>query len=366
MTNKAFLFLLIAAGLLAGCAASRSSGISSVPPLYYSNPSQERRWYAAGLVGSWRNDDWKLSRWVLPLFVETPDALYTIPYSKVDHGSQKEHYYFCGLAGAVSLTGHSDSSWLLPLYHVDENGWRTVLCGNTKEADWFLPLYVRSGADFHTLLYSIRDDRRTGARGFVSPPLLTIAYGNTNSSEQAFFTLGGLVGSKTNASGDRHQAWTLPFYYRDEGRSFLSLAYGWDGGRTYKTNTWYAAGLVGKRSGSVEGEWAFPFYSRSKDVDFDVRAAEFKSGAMSVAKDFVVRSRRSYLWLLDSEEYVRGARAEDGLTVVRGGSWGNDCLYRRSWREERSYDTVTHACERRTRATGSLFWGLIEWREDEP
>ena len=47
----------------------------------------------------------------------------------------------------------------------------------------------------------------------------------------------------------------------EEGESFYSIPFGWSGGGSAYTNTYFAAGLAGLKSGRKEGGWMFPLFN---------------------------------------------------------------------------------------------------------
>ena len=117
------------------------------------------------------------------------------------------------------------------------------------------------------------DDAKKGTRGFFSLPLLSGANWETNSCDKTWFTLAGLVGGSSNASGSHKTNWALPLFLREAGESFYSIPFGWNGGGSAYTNTYFAAGIAGLRSGKKEGGWLFPLYKREADVGYSSKSA---------------------------------------------------------------------------------------------
>ena len=263
--------------------------VGTLFPLVYwnSDVGNEHLWTLAGLWGYWRDYGEPAAHWCLPFYAKTDDGFFSIPFSRVDRKSQFADYYLCGLGGYESVSDKYESSWLFPFYYHDQDGFYTPLYGQTDESSWLMPFYWQSKSGCHTLLYS--------------------------STETGWWALFGLVGGKTNVSGSRHEDWAVPFYYRDEGRSFTSLVYGWNGGQSDKTNTWWAAGLAGTHSGTVDGSWAFPFYSVRDDVRFDECAEKMEAEQLTdvltereLDKGFMSTKRKSFLLLSDCDETVEG------------------------------------------------------------
>ena len=229
---------------------------------------------------------------------------------------------------------------MFPFYYHDQDGFYTALCGSTDESGWLFPLYYRNKTGFHTLLYS--------------------------STDTGWCVLLGLAGGRTNASGDRHESWAFPFYYRDEGRSFTSLAYGWSGGQSDKTNTWWAAGLAGTHSGAVEGSWVFPFYSTRDDVRFDEIAEKMEAEQLTdvltekeLNKGFVSEKRKTFLLLSDYDESMVGrpyARPSKSYFMKRTKKTGTFLLWGRE--SDRRIDFDRASGEKRkdveSEITGSL------------
>lgn len=281
-------------------------------PLSWWDLDKQRFWYLAGLGGYWRCNDYRVNHWALPFYLRNRSGFYSLPFSRLDREGLTEDLYLCGLGGHEFASDGYRCSWAFPFYYHDKDSCYTLLYGNTATSDWLMPFYFRNETDFHTLVWSVRANEKTGEKGFFSLPLLSAAFWNTNTCARSWYALLGLAGSKTNTSGTHHEHWAFPLYHWDEGRSFTSLAYGWNGGGNERTNTWWAAGLVGTRSGAVEGEWAFPFYSRRKNVVFDEHMALLDAPCEQADKSpsfrFGSGNLRSYLLLSDYDESFRAHR----------------------------------------------------------
>ena len=53
--------------------------------------------------------------------------------------------------------------------------------------------------------------------------------------------------------------WLFPVYFENEEGVHFTPFYGRSGGGSKSTNTYFAAGLAGIKSGKAEGGWLFPF-----------------------------------------------------------------------------------------------------------
>lgn len=235
-TGDRLLYLLL--GLGGRVWNDETGGASWVFPLYY----RDRESFYTLLYG--QNPS---RRWLLPLYFEGPERMYVTP-----------------LYGRNKQTG---ADWLIPLYYRDAESFVTPLFGKSGDSSWLLPLYCRDESQFNSPVLSYWDDAKNGERGFFSLPLLSGASWKTNSCDKTWFALAGLVGGATDASGARRSQWLAPLYYRDED-SFFSIPCGWSGCGSC-TNTYFAAGLVGLKSGSKDGFWVAPICSYEHYGDFD-------------------------------------------------------------------------------------------------
>ena len=243
-------------------------------PLYsYSwTPEQMCLWGACGVFGNYRPDTGEYAHWILPFYYANRTGLYSIPWSRTEtFDGDVVDAYMCGLGGRTASGGAYSSSWTVPFYYHDSDMLITPLFGKSADSDWIVPLYYRGGHSLFTLPYASWEKPETGTSGFLSVPLLTWASWSTNSCRSSWGTLGGLVGANSNVTGERRRSWAFPLYDSDAGKSFISLPYGWIGGGTSRTNTWWATPLVGTRSGDRTGWWAFPLCDIWKDADFDGR-----------------------------------------------------------------------------------------------
>lgn len=284
-------------------------------PLYSYSKTPERMWLwgACGLFGNYRPDTGEYAHWALPFYYANRKGVFSIPWSRTDSldGTAVEAY-LCGLGGRTLADGAYRSSWAVPFYYHDEEKLITPLFGKSADSDWVMPLYYRDEHSFFTLPYASWDNPDTGTSGFLSAPLLTWSTWSTNSCRSSWGTLGGLVGAKSNATGERRSHWALPLYQSDAGRSYTSLLYGWNGGGTPQTNTWWATPLVGTKAGDACGWWAFPLYDSRKDSRYD-RFAGLSDGA-ALPADFDMdrpidaRDESRFLLFSGVSDYVFGRR----------------------------------------------------------
>ena len=314
-------------------ATHRTKDKGTLFPLSWWDLDKQRFWYLAGLGGYWRCDDYQVNHWALPLYLRNRSGFYSLPFSRLDRKGLTEDLYLCGLGGHEFTSDGYLCSWAFPFYYHDKEDFYTLLCGNTATSDWLMPFYFRNETDFHTLVWSVRADAKMGEKGFFSLPLLSAAFWNTNTCARSWYALLGLAGSKTNTSGTHHEHWVFPLYYWDEGRSFTSLAYGWNGGGSGRTNTWWAAGLVGTRSGTVEGGWVFPFYSTRDDLRFDEFAEKMDAEQLTdvltfkeLSDGFRCSKSKSFLLISDCDDRIVGrpySSPSNSYSIVRSDKVGN-------------------------------------------
>ena len=231
-----------------------------------------------GLGGHVWNDETGGAGWMFPLYYRDSESFYTLLYGRNPrrrwlfplYFDGEERTYITPLFGRNKKEG---SEWLLPLYWRDEDSFVTPVFGRSGDSSWLVPLYFRSESGINTPVVSVWDDAKKGERGFFSLPLLSGATWATNSCERSWFALAGLVGGSSDATGADRWGWAFPLFIRNAGNSFYSLPYSWDGGGCATTNTYFAAGLAGVRSGQKEGGWLFPVFDKKKDADFDEKVA---------------------------------------------------------------------------------------------
>ena len=227
-----------------------------------------------GLGGHVWNDETGGASWVFPLFYKDRESFYTLLYGRNPRRTWLFPVYFDGeertyITPLYGRNKKDGSDWLIPLYYRNKESFITPLYGRSGDAEWLFPLYCRDESQFNSPVYSYWDDAKKGTRGFFSLPLLSGANWETNSCDNTWFTLAGLVGGSSNASGSHKTNWALPLFFREAGESFYSIPFGWSGGGSAYTNTYFAAGLAGLKSGKKEGGWMFPLFNYKKDADFD-------------------------------------------------------------------------------------------------
>lgn len=347
---------------------------SAISPLLLSGYTYERRtgdelsYLLMGLAGRFTNENGKGGSWVFPFFYQDAERFFTLLY------------------------GHTKTSeWLAPIYYRDEDSFITPLAGKMGDADWLLPFYVRSGEDFTSLAYVRTVDKRTGARNEVYPPLFLERTWHTNSQESSWSALGGIVGGSTYANGARGSDWLAPFYYHEKGHSFLSLPFGWTGGGTSQTNSWWCTSLVGTRSGRENGGWVFPLLTTSESSTFERDAAYFeenrlpadirlwtgvetnrwwnqKTRQMEVksvrpypaATRFSSHDRRTFLHLSDSnveqQGHLRGGSRTNIYAMVKKEKFGNQLFFNHGGRRTVEFrtDTREKVCDRENLYTSLL------------
>ena len=238
-----------------------------------------------GLGGHVWNDATGGASWVFPLFYKDRESFYTLLYGRNPRRTWLFPVYFDGeertyITPLYGRNKKDGSDWLIPLYYRNKESFITPLYGRSGEASWLFPLYCRDESQFNSPVYSYWDDAKKGTRGFFSLPLLSGANWETNSCDKTWFTLAGLVGGSSNASGSHKTNWALPLFLREEGESFYSIPFGWSGGGSAYTNTYFAAGLAGLKSGRKEGGWMFPLFNYKKDADFDEKESWLAAAKM--------------------------------------------------------------------------------------
>ena len=231
-----------------------------------------------GLGGHVWNDATGGASWVFPLFYSDRESFYTLLYGRNPRRTWLFPVYFDGeertyITPLYGRNKRDGSDWLIPLYYRNKESFITPLYGRSGDAEWLFPLYCRDESQFNSPVYSYWDDAKKGTRGFFSLPLLSGANWETNSCDNTWFSLAGLVGGSSNASGSHKTNWALPLFLREEGESFYSIPFGWSGGGSAYTNTYFAAGLAGLKSGRKEGGWMFPLYKRETDVGYSSKSA---------------------------------------------------------------------------------------------
>ena len=317
---------------------------------YLKTPERMRLWGVCGLFGNYRPDTGEYAHWALPFYYANRKGVFSIPWSRAESfDGDVADAYLCGLGGWMLEGGEYHSSWAIPFYYHESGKLITPLFGWGAESDWIMPFYYRDSNSFFTLPYASWSDPETGGKGFLSAPLLTWATWSTNSCRSSWGTLGGLVGANSNATGERRSHWTFPLYHSDAGRSFTSLLYGWAGGGTSQTNTWWATPLVGTSSGDSNGWWAFPLCHSYKDAGFDglypLPSEKMLSPDIAERNSFFASDGVTALFMLRYGRTVSGScgygMASNRYDIVSSRSRGSWLLSGRKWKRQAKYDMET-------------------------
>ena len=261
-----------------------------------------------GLGGHVWNDETGGASWVFPLFYSDRESFYTLLYGRNPRRSWLFPVYFDGedrtyITPLYGRDKKDGSDWLFPLYYRDKDSFVTPIYGKSGDGDWLIPFYSRSEDGVNTIPFSYWDDAKKGTKGFFSLPLLSGANWSTNTSEYTWLSLCGLIGGKSNASGTSQSEWAFPLFHREKGRSFMSIPYGWEGGGTAQTNTYFACSLAGVRSGAKEGGWLFPLFNHKKDADFEEKAAWLDRETLP--DDIKVTTRPATNWVWNAKTHKR-------------------------------------------------------------
>lgn len=378
-------------------------------PLYYYDSHRGRLgsvdfWALCKLAGYRREGNGAASHWAFPIYLKNGDGFYSLPCSRYCDDETVKTRVLCGLAGIDSNTNSSSrASWLFPLYYRDKARLVTLIGGKSGDASWLFPLYYRDRESFYTLIYG----RNPRLRWFFP------AYFDS----EVLKCITPLYGRNKRKGSE----WLVPFYWRDKD-SFHSILYGHDGGRA-ATNTYFAAGLAGIRSGSKEGGWLFPVFNKNRDSDFDEKRSwldrDVLPDEIHVASHLVTNMHwnaetkkyessqvetqyrtpfvdacdtRSYLLLADSCRTVSGhSGGYYGTNYVVSSSHkrGNRIVFNHESRRRVEFDTMTrkktrdqeesetsllafvYCCERKAdriagtgRTSHRAMWKLWDWEEE--
>lgn len=261
-----------------------------------------------GLGGHVWNEETGCASWVFPLFYKDRESFYTLLYGHNPRRTWLFPVYFDGeertyITPLYGRNKKDGSDWLIPLYYRNKESFITPLYGRSGEASWLFPLYCRDESQFNSPVYSYWDDAKKGTRGFFSLPLLSGANWETNSCDKTWFTLAGLVGGSSNASGSHKTNWALPLFLREEGESFYSIPFGWSGGGSAYTNTYFAAGLAGLKSGRKEGGWMFPLFNYKKDADFDEKESWLDEAKLPESVKVWTRIETNKVWNFEKKAH---------------------------------------------------------------
>lgn len=338
-------------------------------PLYYyesfeksdtSTPSdQSEFWALCYLAGYNRKVGEFTDHRFLPFYLWVDGNFFSLPYSvwrepKTDFMRRR---ILCGLAGINhDGDGKYDASWLFPLYYHDNKKLITPLFGAADDSFWLLPLYYRDADSFVTPIYG-----RICDADWIFP----LFYRDSESFVTPLF---GKI-------EDSH--WFLPLYFRDHESfidSFFSLPYGWIATEGL-TNTYFAAGIAGIRSGAKRGGWLFPLYDRETSADFDEMAARIDSPTLPDEKSFDAYDSRTYFLLSDNDRYVHGhmqkndfsSETNNAYIVTDHRKFGNILLLNRSYSRKVEYDMNTReriSDEEKSESSFLMFLYQSEHRRD--
>lgn len=242
---------------------------SWLAPLYYADDDM----FITPLFGKTKTSDW-----FLPLYYRDPEDLYVLGLygQHADASWLMPLYYKNDDVFVTPLFGKTKTSdWILPLYYRDGDSFVTPLGGGTADSHWILPLYYKEGETFLSLPYCRQ--KRGGTVEHLVPPLLsgwTLRADGTLKDAAALF---GMAGWEQNERGETVKDWIFPLYGREKDEWFASLVYGYTGGGTSQTNTWWATPLVGTRDGQTTGGWVFPILNVEKGADYPKLAALMKN-----------------------------------------------------------------------------------------
>ena len=358
-----------------------------------------------GLGGHVWNDTTGGASWVFPLYYSDHESFYTLLYGSDPRRTWLFPLYYDGeertyITPLYGRDKKEDSEWLFPLYYRDKETFVTPLYGKCGESDWLIPIYTRDEAQINTIPFSYWDDAKKGMRGFFSLPLLSGANWSTNTSEYTWLTLAGLVGGKSDASGKVQSEWAFPAFYREKGKSFSSLPYGWSGGGTSQTNTYFACGLAGTHAGSREGGWLFPIFNHKENADFDEKSTWLDRDSLPDEIKVTTRLATNRLWnattkkrdiiktyvetnatyvsswsewshflFSDNDRHVSGNKKykQSAYTLTASHKMGNKLFFRREKRRSVDFDLDTR---KKTSDTESGWHSLLplgyyhEWEAD--
>lgn len=328
---------------------------AAVFPLYYDSQvgvnASETFWALAGLAGYRRVHGRTTWDWLLPLYARNEEDFYSIPWSTVRSGRLGgSNYFLAGLVGhRTDERGKFLSTWALPFYYRDDETFVAMLYGETKTARWAFPFCYRSETCSANPLYVRTDDPKSGEGSLTLPLLLTYT---------------------DWSSRGRNSLYTLP--------------YGWNGGGTAQTNTWWATPLVGTHSGRRTGWWAFPLCDTQGDPDFDEKAAALSDEEIPPSVVFertslvdaqgrvqtkVMRrgsvradDETTYLLLFDKDRHLSDRVDEEAncYCLSERDKVGNRLLFNRERRREAVYDLATRRkLGEKTFAETSVLWRLF-------
>ena len=318
---------------------------------YWPGESSNGFWAFCGLAGYERQDDKLANHRILPLYLWSKGNFYSIPYSRYENDEQTKSRILCGLAGANSSTnGEYEASWLFPLYYHDTNKLITPLFGKSGDYSWAMPLYYNDDELFITMLYG-RNKKDE------SDWLFPLFYRDKESFVTPLF------------GKSRDSEWLFPLYMREK-HSIYTIPYGRQVSGAY-TNTYFAAGLAGVKSGKKEGGWLFPLFDYEKRADFDEKLAYLDAEKLPTReKYFWTHDKRTYLLVSDNDRWVNGDdnnKPDNTYKMTYKHKMGNRILFRRETKRRVKFDLATRARVSDTEEGWHSFLWLVyqhDWKTD--
>jgi hypothetical protein len=297
------------------------------------------------LFGKTREADW-----VVPLYGRDESTFVSLPYCRqlgadgeIDSafslpllsGYERDHksgdrllYLLMGLGGHVWNDKTGGASWVFPLFYKDRESFYTLLYGRNPRRTWLFPVYF-DGEECTYITPFYGRNKRDG-----SDWLIPLYYRDEDS----------FISPLYGKSGDAD--WLFPLYCRKAGQSFCSIPYGWSGGGSAYTNTYFAAGLAGLKSGRKEGSWMFPFFDYRKDADFGEKEAWLDEARLpECASNYVLASNaKTHLLVFDNDKSVYG-QVPYGVTnryeMTEWHKLGNRLVFNHESKRKVCFDTAT-------------------------
>ena len=328
---------------LAGCDSNTNGDYQAswLFPIYYYDKDS----FVTPLFGKTLDADW-----ILPFYGRDKDTFASIPYwqqlgpdgeitrafslpllsgyERDNKNGNRLLYLFMGLGGHVWNDKTCGASWVFPLYYKDRESFYTLLYGHNPRHTWFFPIYFEGeNYTYITPLYgrNKKDD---------SDWLIPLYYRD----KESFIT--PLYGKTKDAD------WIFPLYCRKAGESFYSIPFGWSGGGSAYTNTYFAAGLAGVNSGKTEGGWMFPLFNYKKDADFDNTESWLDEAKLSesISNSVSASNTKEHLLVFDNNKSVYG-RALCGVTnryeMTEWHKLGNKLVFNHESNRNVFFDTAT-------------------------
>ena len=328
---------------LAGCDSNTNGEYQAswLLPLY----CHDKESFVTPLFGKTGEADW-----VVPLYGRDKSTFVSLPYwrqlgsdGEIDRafslsllsGYERDHksgdrllYLLMGLGGHVWNDETGGASWVFPLFYKDRESFYTLLYGRNPCRTWLFPVYFDGEERMYITPFYGRN-KRDG-----SDWLIPLYYRDEDS----------FISPLYGKSGDAD--WLFPLYCRKAGQSFCSIPYGWSGGGSAYTNTYFAAGLAGLKSGRKEGSWMFPFFDYRKDADFGEKEAWLDEARLpECASNYVLASNaKTHLLVFDNDKSVYG-QVPYGVTnryeMTEWHKLGNRLVFNHESKRKVCFDTAT-------------------------